>query len=106
MRCAKCHQNEASIDFTPVMHGKPRRTVPLCKDCAPALARCIEVIYRRVTPREFARLQSDPKAAASLFAPKLEDLLEDLRHGLQDLDNRENLGARQEQEGNERHLFI
>jgi hypothetical protein len=35
MRCAKCHKNEATIHFTPVAAGKPRKTLHLCKDCAP-----------------------------------------------------------------------
>ena len=33
----------------------------------------IEASYRRVTPEEFARLQSDSKAAASFFGKSLED---------------------------------
>lgn len=44
----------------------------------------IEAIYRRVTPQEFARLQSDAKAAASYFSPSPEELVEDL---MKDLEN-------------------
>jgi len=36
MRCTKCHKNEAAIHFTPVLHGKPQKTVHFCKDCASA----------------------------------------------------------------------
>jgi len=36
MRCSKCHKNEATIHFTPVLHGKPRKPVHFCKDCASA----------------------------------------------------------------------
>ena len=44
-------------------------------------AMSIEAIYRRVTPEEFARLQSNAKAAESFFCPKLEELVEELvRH--------------------------
>jgi len=39
MRCAKCHKNEASIHFTPVVDGKAQKTVHLCKDCAPTNTR-------------------------------------------------------------------
>ncbi|MCX6924496.1 MAG: hypothetical protein NT154_14960 [Verrucomicrobia bacterium] len=61
------------------MEGKPQKTVHLCKDCAPDLrAKSIESIYRRVTPEEFARLQSDAKAAESFFSPNLEELVEEL----------------------------
>jgi len=34
MRCARCHKNEATIQFTPVAAGKPQKAVHLCKDCA------------------------------------------------------------------------
>ena len=34
----------------------------------------IEANYRRVTPLEFARLQSDTKAAEAFFGTSLEDL--------------------------------
>ena len=36
MRCTKCHKNEATIHFTPVVNGMAQKTVHLCKDCAPA----------------------------------------------------------------------
>ena len=36
MRCTKCHKNEATIHFTPVLHGKPQNAVHFCKDCASA----------------------------------------------------------------------
>jgi hypothetical protein len=80
MRCAKCHKNEATIHFTPVVDGKPQKIVHLCKDCAPASRKIIEAIYRRVTPGEFARLKSDAKAAESFFNPtaSLEELLRHL----------------------------
>jgi hypothetical protein len=39
MRCARCHKNQAAIHFTPVADGEPRKTVHLCKDCAPAGAK-------------------------------------------------------------------
>jgi|ERR1039458_2905484 hypothetical protein len=82
MRCAKCHKNEATIHFTPVVDGKPQKIVHLCKDCVPASRKIIEAIYRRVTPGEFARLQSDAKAAESFFNPtaSLEELV---RHSLE-----------------------
>jgi hypothetical protein len=100
MRCAKCHKNEASIDFTPVVDGKPQKTVHLCKDCAPASTKSIEAIYRRVTPEEFAGLQSDAQAAESFFRPNLEELMEELD------DPEKLLAGRQEPEGNVRLLFI
>ena len=34
MRCTKCHKNQATIHFTPVLHGKPQKAVHFCKDCA------------------------------------------------------------------------
>ena len=36
MRCTKCHKNEATIHFTPVLHGRPKNAVHFCKDCASA----------------------------------------------------------------------
>jgi hypothetical protein len=58
----------------------------------------IEASYRRVTPAEFAKLQSDPKAASSFFGTNLDDL---------DLDNPEALLAKmQEQESSNRYLGI
>ena len=107
MRCAKCHKNEATIHFTPVVDGKPQKIVHLCKDCAPASRKIIEAIYRRVTPGEFARLQSDAKAAESFFCPSLEELLEETFRHLEELDDPEKLpGGRQEQEGGDRILLI
>ena len=35
MRCAKCHQKEATIHFRTVVDGAEEETVPLCPDCAP-----------------------------------------------------------------------
>jgi hypothetical protein len=114
MRCAKRHRNEATIHFTPVVDGKPQKTVHLCKDCAPNPgakspgARSIEAIYGRVTPEEFARLQNDAKAAASFFNPNLEELLEQSRHELAELADPEKLLARrrEEQERGDPYLFI
>ena len=56
----------------------------------------IEACYRRITPAEFARLQADPKAAASFFGTDPEDL-----------DDPEALLAKmQEQESSDRYLGI
>jgi hypothetical protein len=56
----------------------------------------IEVNYRRITPQEFANLQSDPKAAASFFGTSLEDL-----------DDPEAMLARmEEQESNDRSFAL
>ena len=56
----------------------------------------IEASYRRVTPEEFARLQSDAKTAESFFGRNLEDL-----------DDPEELLVRmQEQESSDRYLGI
>jgi hypothetical protein len=35
MRCAKCHQEEATIHLRTVVDGAEEETVPLCPDCAP-----------------------------------------------------------------------
>ena len=35
MHCAKCHQNEATVQFSMVVDGTEEETVHLCKDCAP-----------------------------------------------------------------------
>lgn len=35
MRCANCHQKEATIHFRMVVDGAEEETVPLCPDCAP-----------------------------------------------------------------------
>jgi len=81
MRCDKCHTNEAVIQFTPVVDGKPQKTVNLCKSCTPDYPNAknfqVEAIYRRVTPEQFARAQSDAKTAESFFASNLscEELL-------------------------------
>jgi hypothetical protein len=112
MRCAKCHSKEATILFTPVVDGKPQKTVHLCKDCAPdpgaksAGAKSIEAIYGRVTPEEFARLQNDAKAAASLFNPNLEELLEKTRRWEELVDPEKLLARRREQERGDPYLFI
>lgn len=37
MRCTKCHKNEATFHFTPVLHGKPQDAVHFCEDCASAI---------------------------------------------------------------------
>jgi len=56
----------------------------------------IEVSYRRITPEDFTRLQSDSKAAESFFGTSLEDL-----------DKPEDLLAnRQERERSDRYLGI
>jgi len=34
MRCAKCHENGATVQFTPVVDGKPKKPIHLCKQCA------------------------------------------------------------------------
>ncbi len=34
MRCTKCHKNQATFHFTPVLHGSPQNAVHFCKDCA------------------------------------------------------------------------
>jgi hypothetical protein len=39
MFCRKCQKNEAAIHFTPVVNGKAKKPVHLCRDCAPAEAR-------------------------------------------------------------------
>ncbi len=108
MRCDKCQKNEATIHFTPVVDGKPRKTVNLCKNCAPdPRAKSVEAIYRRVTPEEFARLQSDAKAAESFFAPNPEELLEKVWHELEESADQEELrGRKREQEGGHRYLFL
>ncbi len=109
MLCDKCHKNEATIHFTPVLDGKPQKTVDLCKDCAPEpRAKSLEAIYRRVTPEEFARLKSDAKTAESFFAPKnMEDLLAEVRHALEEsVDPEGLLSPRKKQEGGHRYLFM
>jgi len=58
----------------------------------------IEASYRRVTPLEFAKLQSDPKAASSFFGTNPDDL---------DLDDTEAILAKmQERESSDRYLGI
>ena len=58
----------------------------------------IEASYRRVTPEEFSKLQSDPKAASSFFGTNLEDL---------DMGKPEALLAKmQERESSDRYLGI
>jgi len=104
MRCAKCLKNEASIDFTPVVNGKSQKIVPLCKDCSSASAKSVEAVYRRVTPEEFARLQSDAKAAESFFSPKLEEELEKILEAIEDAEKLP--VGRPGQEGGNRTLFI
>ena len=84
MRCDKCQKNEATIQFTPVVEGKPQQTINLCKSCVPAYPNArnlnVEAVYRRVTPELFARAQSDAKTAESFFSPDLKELLEEHRH--------------------------
>jgi hypothetical protein len=107
MRCAKCHRKEATIHFTPVVDGRPQGSVHLCNDCAPdPCAKRIEAIYRRVTPEEFARLQSDAKAAASFFDPNLEELLEELEKLEELADPEKVLAGGQEEEDSVRILLI
>ena len=50
MRCAKCHKNEATIHFTPVVDGKPQKTIPLCKACAPVRTKS-HLLGAKKTPR-------------------------------------------------------
>jgi hypothetical protein len=67
----------------------------------------IEAIYRRITPEEFARLQSDAKAAESFFCPKLEELTEELVRHAEELDDPDRLVARrQDQEDSARFLCV
>jgi hypothetical protein len=99
MRCANCHRKEATVQFTPVVDGKPQKTVHLCEDCAPDL-RAIEAFYWRVTSEKFARLQSDARAAESFFSAgpeELERIAEELENPL---------AAEQEQEGDVSFLLI
>jgi hypothetical protein len=56
----------------------------------------IEASYRRITPKEFAQLESNPAAAESFFGTNLEDLD----------DPEKVLGRIQEQENNGRYLSI
>jgi hypothetical protein len=112
MRCAKCHTNEATIHFTPVVGGKPQKTVHLCKDCAPDTGgkspglKNIEGIYGRVTPEEFARLQNDAEAAVGFFNPNLEELLEKTRRWEELGDQEKLLARRRQQERGDPFLFI
>jgi len=36
MLCVKCHKNEASVHFTPVVHGQVGDSICLCTHCASA----------------------------------------------------------------------
>jgi hypothetical protein len=59
----------------------------------------VEAVYRRITPGEFARFQSDAKAAQSFFNPTPEEMFEQVRHMLEEADNPEKSQAgTQEQE--------
>jgi len=108
MRCAECHTKEATIHFTPVVDEKPQKTVHLCKDCAPdPCPMSIEAIYRRVTPGEFARLQSDAKAAESFFNPTPEELVQELvRHSLEVSEHPKKLLAGTQKQEDVRILLI
>jgi len=116
MRCDKCHTNEAVIQFTPVVDGKPQKTVNLCKSCTPDYPNAknfqVEAIYRRVTPEQFARAQSDAKTAESFFASNLswEELLEIGRAQVRELEEStdpvELLARRKEQEADVPYLFM
>ncbi len=108
MRCDKCQKNEATIHFTPVVDGKPLKTVNLCKNCAPDLrARHVEATYRRVTPEEFARLQSDPKAAESFLTPTPEEALQKVLHELKQSAHPEKLLRQgKKQKGGDGCLFL
>ncbi len=108
MYCDKCQKNEATIHFTPVVDEKPRKAVNLCKDCAPDPgARSVEATYRRLTPEEFARLQSDAKAAEAFFAFNQEQLLEKLWRELEEsADPEELLARRKEREGSRKYLVL
>ena len=50
MRCTKCHKNEATIHFTPVVSGRARKTVHLCNDCAPARTRPHSLDPKKLEP--------------------------------------------------------
>jgi hypothetical protein len=50
MRCTKCHMNEATIHFTPVVSGRGQKTVHLCKDCAPARTRAHSLEPKKPEP--------------------------------------------------------
>ena len=117
MRCDKCHKNEATIHFTPVVDGKPQKTVNLCKSCAPDPgashpdAKHVEAVYKRVTPEQFARAHSDAKTAESFFGPKSwEELLEIAREQVGEVEGAadpvELLTRRKEQEADAPYLFI
>src|SRR5690349_8819796 len=99
MRCDKCHNNEATIHFTPVVDGKAQKTINFCKSCAPDPgAKHVEAIYRRVTPEQFAQLQSDAKTAESFFDPNLEELLEIAHAQVRELGELTDPTRRKEQE--------
>lgn len=106
MRCAKCHSKEATIYFTPVVDGKPQQTVHLCQDCAPPLHTSIEAVYRRVTPGEFARFQSDAKAAESFFNPSPEELVQQTLSALEQADNPEKRRAQTQEQEDVRILIV
>lgn len=107
MRCDKCHKNEATIQFTPVVGGKAHKTIDLCNDCVRyPRASSIEAIYRRVTPETFARLQSDAKAAEFFFAPDLEKLMEEIQQAFEESADRDELLALKEEQDDGGFLFI
>jgi hypothetical protein len=105
MRCAKCQRNEATTHFTPVVNGRPQRIVDLCSACTPyPRPGRIEAVYRRITPKEFARLQSDANAAKSFLARDQDEFLDDLLQALLQDNNPRN--SRADQQDDERFLFI
>jgi len=86
------------MNFTPVVDGKPQKTVHLCQDCALPLHASIEAVYRRVTPGEFALFQSDAKAAESFFNPSPEELVQQTLRALEEADNPEKLLAKTQEQ--------
>ena len=106
MRCAKCHSKEATMNFTPVVGGNAQKTVQLCQDCALPLYTSIEAVYRRVTPGEFARFQSDAKSAESFFNPSPEDLLQQTLHAFEEADNPDKLHAKAQEQEDFRILIV
>ncbi len=98
------------MQLTYVVDGKPQKTVHLCQDCAlplhTPLHTSIEAVYRRVTPGEFARFQSDAKAAESFFNPSPEELVQQTLRALEEADNPEKLPAKTQEPEDVRILIV
>lgn len=94
------------MHFTPVVDGKPQKTVHLCQDCALPLHTSIEAVYQRVTPGEFARFQRDAKAAESFFNPSPEELVQQTLRALEEADNPEKLPAKTQEQEDVRILIV